>query len=460
MMEEIYFFDITFPGIDFDAYMPKTEPSNTLHHVNLYTRGNEIELKVFYEPATNFGRKFNFWVSKINWRKFGSFIKANKISRNERLIKIDFTNASLLGVISSTDYYEGNLQYISVKIDTVKFYWIPAVENINTAEFYFNDAGFRVVKDFYAPLFGTNNEFNISRMNGMDVFYPVGIAEFRPEFNFCFGDDKNNNQAIISKEPKLQFRYKEKVSEKEAIKYGEVISLLSSFYFHTKIDFILTRILLPEHTITIKKIQKKNYYEPPETGGLWGVKIYWDFHEFLQKDWQQQTFLNYDKLSRVIELYNQSLIVDQNSKFLIRYNIIEICMGGKKSSDAKFTQIVTDKEKRTEYNNALACLLKTISTQEKSLFEKKWAAVCSKLYYKPMKSPLKSFLSDQKLPVEQFPIPIDRLKEIRDDLTHGSFDRIKADELEKANIFLYHITTILILNLLGIREWKLDINLK
>jgi hypothetical protein len=53
-----------------------------------------------------------------------------------------------------------------------------------------------------------------------------------------------------------------------------------------------------------------------------------------------------------------------------------------------------------------------------------------------------------------------KIKDIRDKLTHGSINKINHDQLEIANILLYRITGILILNLLGINEWTLDTKIK
>ena len=297
-MNDYYSLEIAFPEINFDNYCIKCENVKYVHHAHLSTKANEIELKIFYEPKTYFGEKISMWTSRINWGKFGSFIKTSNENQNDRLKRIDFSNSKLLGMSNGTGQFEGNSKFVIIKLDSAKFYWNPVKEELNTAEFYFNDAGFNVVSDFYGSLFGLDGEFSISRMDGMDVFYQIEKAEFRPEFNFCYSDNKENSKATIIKEPKLQFRYKENISEDEAVLYGEVIRLIASFYFHTKIDFILTRIHLTEYTLTIKKIQEKNYYET--SGGLWGFKNYWDFHKLLQADWQPQTFLNFNVLSKVI----------------------------------------------------------------------------------------------------------------------------------------------------------------
>jgi hypothetical protein len=51
------------------------------------------------------------------------------------------------------------------------------------------------------------------------------------------------------------------------------------------------------------------------------------------------------------------------------------------------------------------------------------------------------------------------LKELRDNITHGSIDKVDAEFLQNSNRLLYRINGILILNLIGINEWKLNTDL-
>ncbi|GAH50570.1 unnamed protein product [marine sediment metagenome] len=135
-------------------------------------------------------------------------------------------------------------------------------------------------------------------------------------------------------------------------------------------------------------------------------------------------------------------------------------MGGKKTTEPKFTDILTQDEKIENYNKALSILLQTVPKEEHCDFENKWKGIINKLEYKPIKSPLETFLLNQELPIDDFPITVGDLKKIRDNLTHGSINKVKPTKLEKANIFLYRIAGILILNLLGLKDWELDMNLK
>jgi hypothetical protein len=464
-MSDFHCLDIEFPDVDFSPYhiKSKTEVSN-VHHAHLYTKENEIELRIYYDDSSYFGEKLAVWSSKINSKKFGSFIKVELTQNhtNGRLQKIDMSEAKLCGLSISSDYYKGNDKYVIVNIDTVKFYWNPNEGNINTAEFYLDDKGFRVVKPFYGifgpkSFFVNDGKFEISRMNDSHKFYKLGKSSFRPEFYIYSKDNKKDRTATIIKEPKIQFKYQNEITENEAILYGDVALMLASFYHHIKIDYKLRRIYLPENTITIKNIEQKNYFDT--SGGLWGFGIHWDFNKFLQSSWQKETLKNFTLLSKAITLFNQSHLVDNSSAFLIRYNIIEIC-DKQKPCKEKFNLILNKKQRQTKQDEALTNLLETISTDEHDEFKKRWQNVQTLLQNKPMKNQLVSFLQSQKLDPQSFPVKIKDLNELRNSITHGSIDNVDLEQLKQANILLYRINGILILNLMGINEWKLNTEIK
>jgi hypothetical protein len=236
-MSDFHCLDIEFPNVDFSPYYikGKTEISK-VHHAHLYTKQDEIELRIFYDDSSYFGEKLATWVSKIDSKKFGSFIKVEitKNHTNERLQKFDLSEAKLCGFTNSSNFYEDNKKYVVVKIDYVKFYWNSNEEELNTAEFYLDDKGFRVVKPFYGnfgpkTFFKNDGKFEINRMNDSNKFYKLGKSSFRPEFNVYSKDNKKDRTATIVKEPKIQFKYKSGITEKEAILYGDVVLMLASF---------------------------------------------------------------------------------------------------------------------------------------------------------------------------------------------------------------------------------------
>jgi len=457
-MENYYCLDVAFPEIEFDKYMPNSKTSQITHHAHLYSNENEIELRILFEPDTYFGTKLSHWFSAINLKKFGSFIKVSNESKNHLLQKIDFSSSCLIRAIIDTTQFEGNFEYISIKLDSVKFYWEPDPNKLNSGDFYLKDDGFKVVNNYYTTLFGNNGKFDIPRMHGRDNFYDLEKSKFRPEFEFGYSDSVNNNKATITKIPKIHFKYNADITEQEGIIYANIVRLLASFYFHFNIEFKVSKIYLKAHTISIKKVHKPIIIN--QSGSLYGFKNSWNFDKFLQASWQNQALKNFKKLSKVIELFNQSHIVDYSSRFLIRFIIIEVCMGGKKTTEPKFTEILSQDEKTEKYNKALSILLQTVTKEEHCDFENKWKGIINKLEYKPIKSPLETFLLNQELPIDDFPITVGHLIEIRNNLIHGSIDKVKPTKLEKANIFLYRIAGILILNLLGLKDWELDTNLK
>jgi hypothetical protein len=460
-MNHFHCLDIEFPDVDFSQYgiVGKTEVKK-IHHAHLYTNSDEIELRVFFEDSSYFGDKLSNWASKIDSKKFGSFLNA-ELTRNytnERLQDIDLSEARLVGISNGSNYYEGNQKYVKIKIDTLKLYWEPNEEYENTAEYYLDDKGFRIVEPFYAvfgpkTLFKNDGKFEIKRMKDATKFYRLEKASFRPEFNFYSKDDRKSRTATIVKEPKIQFKYRGEVTETEALHYGDVVLMLASFYHHIKIDYIFKRMYLKEAKVTIKNIEQKNYYD--KRGNLWAFGINWSFNKFLQSSWQKGTLKNFELLSKAIVLFNQSHLVDDSSAFLIRYNIIEICDKQKQDSE-KFSFTLNKKQRGKLKSEALAKLLETIKPEEHEAFKKRWENVQALLQNKPMKNQLVAFLENQNLEISTFPVSIKELKRLRNNITHGSIDKVDRELLRKANILLYRISGILILNLMGIKDWKLD----
>lgn len=461
-MSDFHCLEIEFPNVDFSKYGYPNRKAKTskVHHAHLYTKQDEIELRILFDEQTGFSDAFIHWTKKIDWRKFGSFLKVEitKNHTNERLQKVDLSEARLLIRTTDSSFYEKGQQYISVKIDSVKFYWNPIEEEKNTAEFYLDDKGFRVVELFYSYLspkkwFSNEGNFNIGRMNDSKKFYKLGISKFRPEFNLVSEDDRKNRIATVTKEPKIQFKYNSGITEEKAVFYGDVVLMLASFYHHIEIDYIFCRIHLPEKTITIKKLEQKKFVD--RSGNLWGFGICWNFNKFLQSSWQKETLKNFELLSKAVKLFNQSQIVDDYSSFLIRYNIIEIC-DKQKQDNVKFALVLNKKQTKSKQDEALKTLLETINKDEHEEFKKRWHNVQTLLQNKPMKNQLVSFLESQNLDPKTFPVKLDDLKKLRDNITHGSIDKVNAEQLRQANILLYRIGGILILNLMGIKDWKFN----
>ncbi|MNS30500.1 hypothetical protein D3C72_625340 [compost metagenome] len=175
---------------------------------------------------------------------------------------------------------------------------------------------------------------------------------------------------------------------------------------------------------------------------------------FLKLNWQKGYIQNQDKLNEAITNYTHSRLLDTNSKFMLLYNIIEICMGGNKIIEEKFTSVVTRKKKISIYREAFKIIKQTVAEEDYYDFEKKWDTVKQKLVHKPMKSPLIQFLEANRININNMETSINEMKKLRDSIFHGSVDPATTEQIKKSNQQLYSITSILILNLLGVKQWE------
>ena len=142
-MSDYHCLDIEFSNVNFNEYRyPNIKAKiKKIHHAHLYTQKDKIELRILFDEKTGFGDSLMLWTSKIDWRKFGSYIKIEltKNYTNERLQKIDLSDAKLIGITNSSNFYEDSKKYIIVRIDTVKFYWNPVESEKNKGStFYFS----------------------------------------------------------------------------------------------------------------------------------------------------------------------------------------------------------------------------------------------------------------------------------------------------------------------------------
>jgi hypothetical protein len=78
---------------------------------------------------------------------------------------------------------------------------------------------------------------------------------------------------------------------------------------------------------------------------------------------------------------------------------------------------------------------------------------------KSLRKQLEDALIQNEISVESLPIATSKIVKLRNSLTHGSIENVDYELLRKANKLLYRINGIMILNLIGIKEWKLNTEL-
>lgn len=450
---EHYCFDIIFPEKLIDFVSPKENDKSHKFHAHLYTKESSIELRIFF--GFNFiTPEFSSWLDNGSLEKAFAECVVKNINKENCTQKIDLSKSKIIGYSFGGNQNENGLgEYFKITLSSVRIYIDSSINKLNSADFYMNEVGFDLVKDFHSLLFGNNGEFKISRMKGREVFYKFGNFEFRPEFDFNYSDDRNETKAIIEKKPKIKFTFSKESSEKEILRCAEIVRLLGSFYMHNNIEYNFSRIHLQNSTLLIYKSKVKDYRQTDL--GLQGFGLKWDFHDLLQSNWQLPALKNFKIISKVIPLFNQAMLVDHHSSLLIRYNILEISKGNKDSEKKEFDFLLTGNAKKKNNNEALSILLQSVKSEDHSEFKKRWNDVSGFLNSKPMMSPLNKFIQNHGIPIKEMPLNFKEIKEIRDYITHGSLDKVNKQQLEKANILLYGITGVLILKLFGVNEFDL-----
>ena len=99
-------------------------------------------------------------------------------------------------------------------------------------------------------------------------------------------------------------------------------------------------------------------------------------------------------------------------------------------------------------------MLKYLDKSEHEDFKKKWSGVSKALKYKTMTSDIESFFHSKNISLDELPIKFKRIKQVRDNITHGSISA-KEKEVAEINILLYKLSGLLILDILQIKNTKL-----
>jgi hypothetical protein len=450
---EHYCFDIIFPEKLIDFASPNEKDGSSKFHAHLYTKESSIELRIFFGFSI-LTAEFSLWLYNGKLEKAFAKCIATNINKENNTQQIDFSESKIIGHSIYGNQIENGLgEYFKITLSSVRIYLELSYHLQNSADFYMNSVGFDLVKDFHSLMSGNNGEFKIGRTKGCEEFYKFENIEFRPEFDFNYSDDRNDTKAIIEKKPKIRFTFPKESSEKEILRCAEIVRLLGSFYMHNNIEYNFTRIHLQNCTLLIYKSKGKEYQQ--STMGLHGFGLIWDFHELMLSDWQNSALLNYKLLSKIIPLFVQSMLVDHHSSLLILCNIFEYCMGGFKTDNEKYPLFLSEEQTNEKHEAAFKLFLETIDSKYHKEFLDKWKFQLDKLKTRPEKSKWSEYIISKSIEVPQI-ISIDKIKKIRDNITHGSLDRVKETEIKKANALLYGISGILILQYLNIQQGNLD----
>ena len=415
---------------------------------------SEVEIVVYETAKTGLLNEFANWIfSKRDYRLFKDHVKLTLNGDNPVLKKIDYSRSEILGMTTGFNLGTQRSHAVSIKLSEIAVHLSQEDEDLENSKIYLNNQGFELVKDFYSPLNKlVNDNLVYNRRVNQDSFYNLGQSRFRPEFEFNYTDSIHESITEINKVPIITFHHKNDLDEIELTNYLNIACKATSFYLGINVDYDYACINLKGKQIFIFKTPSPQIVKRISSlNHLLSVR---GTDGFLNLNWAQGYLKNRKKLDKMISSFIQARNLDHNSKFLVLYNILEIASAGIKRNSEEFNLIVSVREKTRIYKNAFQLLKETIVQDEHKMFRNKWEYVQKKLVYKPMKNNMRQFLIESDLPVEKFPVEVNDLLEMRNKITHGSVSSINSQKLIKANQLLYTISSLLILNLLEIKDWK------
>lgn len=444
-MKKFHCVDITF----------KTSFSEVVtYHAHLYLTDNKIVFEVHSD--IEFSSNFLYWFGQNKDSDNISDFMSMKVAENQSdLLEINLEGSKIIG-LTSEQFDDFQRRYFTITLNQITLLKKPNEETEEFAKIYLNEDGFDLVKNYYSVFTGFNNDgqFDIKRMRGMDDFYKLGNSLFRPEFEFKVSDSKNSKTPKIEKIPIIKFKFNKDVSETEIYNYLDIACKICSFYLGNNIEYSFAVISLEKYRIIVQKtLESKFKLDISSLNWLLNIK---GIHEFLKLDWQNKYLQNQEKIDKAITNYTHSRLLDSNSKFMLLYNIIDICMSGYKPNSEKFKIIVSKKQKIKHYEDALSILKTTVNENDYDDFSIKWDSVVKLLINKPMKSTLEEFFRENKIEHHKMDISIAKMKSIRDEIFHGRVSKDTSKLIQESNIQLYRITPILILNILEIEIWKTE----
>jgi hypothetical protein len=442
-------FDIQFDIIDLDQYLTSSKKLSQLFKCKLFTDEEVIRLEVYYRIEENLLEKLFAWIRNNGWDSLPKTIICKNENKNYFLKKLSFQDSEIISINGrqKLDKSEG---VIELCFDSLVYIWNPNGEKVNSGKFYLNELGFDLVKKYYSPFFPGDNAFKINRFEGTGDFYKYKNLKIRPEFDFGLKDNRDLAETIITKNPMFYIEFDSQDDINEIIDDLDFVLKLSSFYFHQNIEFRYINIYLKDYTISRKKISKHNkiQIEP----GFMLANCFISYEEYLTKALGKDLNAKAERLTKAIELIHQSLLVIGRSNFLLRFNAMEL-FNNEKAENMKFSYVCEDDKLGESFDKALAILLQNVCESDKDEYKMRFNQLKNNMRFKSMKNAIKTFIEKQNVTLSDLGVEINKIISLRNSITHGSND-IDLKIMEEANIELLKLNYIIILNQLGIHDWK------
>lgn len=408
----------------------------------LYISEKDICLYVSHNYGGELVTKVANWVDRIDWSRFGEYIKCDNAYKEGIFSDVNLSEAQLVGFIcTENDTFVFKLSALQ--------YSYSYKTNENIAEFILNDMGYEFVQDYYSTCLDKWGDQIIVRPKRDNILaHKVFDAECFPKFCFKVINGIQCKQLDVEKVPVLEWKGFDNI---ESVKeYNSWICLLASLFYHQDIDYVKGVIYFNNVKIITRRLAVIRPYLKDSIflhfNGLNRVSLFLDNVSFECFEKQKKLFKS------IVNRYLESTMLSGATKYLVLYNVLEQCQ--EKVSIKEFEHA---KDIHKKFIDLLNEVLPLVSLEEQSDFEKRWNSVWTFLKQKPYKGGLSDFLKENYIDVnrlnsylkEEFKGKLYDFVKIRNVIAHGGNVYVS----NRINDILSFVDLILIL-----RKLKCDIN--
>ena len=467
-MDERIFFKLKIDIPDLDKFEPDAKHSELSYDGELVFEANsEFYIKIFFDYSERLDRKVMSWDPKYSYSLLSKF-QVTEVVSPQRLKHIDFSNYYHKGMHTSSDFYEFNKQYFTIKPNGIRLTY-EASEKADS-EVYLNETAFGLIElnYRYTPNFPwKNEEFKFGPINNIKEAIKFNNINFIPEHDFSVSNKSSDNTVNVEKRPRLRITH-EGATESEIKVHVNMLCDLYSFYTNKKIDWKRSRIYA----------EGKLYVEIRDTVDnktVHGLFI-WDFIQnplnLIRNVNAHDLIQNGQLASMLIERFNYGLKTSDETKFMILYSILEqlrnyYIMTGQIESDKAGNppnlskvkeeyEFIYGKDKTDKLiKEALSQIKDIVHDSHKTLFESEIKYKVSGIKLMTMESQFDGYFKFAGVDPKDFDLDFKELKSLRDNIFHGRPIKDK-DYLNKVNWYehLPRLTGILLMKFFGINDLK------
>lgn len=391
----------------------------------------QIILEINHEESLNLGYFLSRYSESLeDWSSFPMLFKPKLITSTNlgnNLLSFDFRDSKAISVSFG---YTGITNIVLSEISIFHKRQI-SVNAKKGSDFWLSSPCDEIVRHFYGQSFTYKGKWEV--WTRFKKLLPFEDVKYKFYFIYKKTELEKPWQISIRREPNLHISHRLRENPKKVLLYGKVISSIAGLYFHQNIDFEQITIRTEEYTIVVpfsrKAYLENNYYSLIHYG-------YKKDFSFYLLDINTNNFLtnNYELIIDWIEKFINSITLDEESKFLLLYKLLERMKTEiSKSVGVEYKLSIPLNEAKEKLKSILVRETDYVDEAERSFFIDK---VVNQAFFKPQKNQFEALFNKLLIDPKDYNVNVKDLHNIRNKVAHGvnNFDRIKPSILFVPNL--------------------------